>query len=121
MLNNLAISLADIGKRETALRSVEELVAIYRKLAEARPDAFIPDLAMSLANLVYHLTALDRYEEAVSLSTEAITIIAPFYQRYPEAFADLSGKICYRYRKCCEALRQEPDASLLAPFADLAP
>ena len=42
--------LADLGRREEALAAIEEAVTIRRQLAEARPDAFLPDLAMSLNN-----------------------------------------------------------------------
>ena len=49
-LNNQSSRLADLGRREEALAAIEEAVTIYRALAEARPDAFLPDLAMSLNN-----------------------------------------------------------------------
>jgi hypothetical protein len=50
-LNNLSRRLADLGWREEALAAIEEVSGIYRELAAARPDAFRPDLAMSLNNL----------------------------------------------------------------------
>ena len=50
-LNNLAVRLAALGRREDALAAIQEAVAIYRELAAARPDAFRPDLATSLNNL----------------------------------------------------------------------
>ena len=50
-LNNLSPGLADLGRREEALAAIEEAADIYRELAAARPDAFRPDLAMSLNNL----------------------------------------------------------------------
>ena len=50
-LNNLSNRLADLGRREDALAAIEEAAAIRRELAAARPDAFRPDLAMSLNNL----------------------------------------------------------------------
>jgi hypothetical protein len=40
-----------LGQREAALASTQEAVEHYRGLAKARPDAFLPDLAMSLNNL----------------------------------------------------------------------
>ena len=43
--------LADLGRREDALAAIQEAATIYRELAAARPDAFRPDLAMSLNNL----------------------------------------------------------------------
>ena len=50
-LNNLSLRLADLGRREEALAAIQEAAAICRELAAARPDAFRPDLAMSLNNL----------------------------------------------------------------------
>jgi tetratricopeptide (TPR) repeat protein len=43
--------LADLGRREDALAAIEEAVQAYRQLADACPDAFLPDLAGSLNNL----------------------------------------------------------------------
>ncbi|MFC0037373.1 hypothetical protein, partial [Actinomadura rayongensis] len=43
----LAVVLAQLGQREEALEAITEAVAVYRTLAEARPDAFLPNLAMS--------------------------------------------------------------------------
>ncbi len=41
----LGIRLSDLGRREEALAATQEAVDIYRQLAAARPDAFLPDLA----------------------------------------------------------------------------
>ena len=49
-LNNQSVRLADLGRREEALTAINEAVTAYRALAETRPDAFLPDLAMSLNN-----------------------------------------------------------------------
>jgi tetratricopeptide (TPR) repeat protein len=53
---------------------VEEAVAIRRGLAGARPDAFLPDLAMSLNNLSNCLANLGRREEALGAIEEAVAI-----------------------------------------------
>ena len=50
-LNMLGIAFNALGRREAALEATAEAVKTYRRLAEARPDAFLPDLAMSLNNL----------------------------------------------------------------------
>ena len=50
-LNNLGVCLSKLGRREDALAAAREAVDIYRRLAAERPDAFLPDLAMSLNNL----------------------------------------------------------------------
>ena len=50
-LGTLGIRLSNLGRREEALAASQEAVDLYRRLAETRPDAFLPDLAMSLNNL----------------------------------------------------------------------
>jgi hypothetical protein len=44
-LNNLGRDLSNLGRREEALAASQEAVDIYRRLAQTRPDAFLPDLA----------------------------------------------------------------------------
>ncbi|SCF50471.1 Tetratricopeptide repeat, partial [Micromonospora carbonacea] len=46
-----AYRLANAGRRQEALPPAEEAVAIRRRLAEANPAAYLPDLATSLNNL----------------------------------------------------------------------
>ena len=47
-------NLSELGRREDALAATHEAVDIRRRLAAARPDAFLPDLASSLNNLGAH-------------------------------------------------------------------
>ena len=54
--NKLATVLAQLGRREEALAAIEEATDLYRALADARPDAFLPDLAMALNNQSNHLS-----------------------------------------------------------------
>ncbi|GID30949.1 hypothetical protein [Paractinoplanes brasiliensis] len=42
-----AVRLANAGRQEQALASAEEATGIYRRLAAANPDAYLPDLAGS--------------------------------------------------------------------------
>ena len=49
-LVDLSSRLGDLERLEEALAVVEEGVTIFRQLAQVRPDAFLPDLAMSLNN-----------------------------------------------------------------------
>jgi hypothetical protein len=51
LLNNLSGQLSDSGDRAGALRAIQEATEIYRRLAQAQPAAFEPDLAGSLNNL----------------------------------------------------------------------
>jgi hypothetical protein len=52
----------DRPHREDALAASQEAVTICRQLAAARPDAFLPDLAMSLNNQSGCLSELGRRE-----------------------------------------------------------
>ena len=73
-LNNLGAEQSELGQREAALASTLEAVDLYRKLAEARPDAFLPDLAMSLNNLGTMQSALGQREAALASTREAVAL-----------------------------------------------
>jgi tetratricopeptide (TPR) repeat protein len=73
-LISLSNRLSELGRREEALDAIEEAVTAYRQLAAARPDAFLPDLAMSLNNQSSCLSDLGRHEEALDAIEEAVTI-----------------------------------------------
>ncbi|MFE3799301.1 tetratricopeptide repeat protein, partial [Nocardia tengchongensis] len=64
--------LSDLGRREDALAAVEEAVGYYRGLAAIHPDAFVPDLAMSLNNQANRLSGLGRREDALAAVEEAV-------------------------------------------------
>ena len=84
--NNLSNRLAGLGRREEALAAIEEAVAIRRRLVEARPEAFLPDLALSLTNLSNHLAGLGRREEALAAVEEAAAIYRRVAEDRPEGF-----------------------------------
>ncbi|MBM4328263.1 MAG: tetratricopeptide repeat protein [Deltaproteobacteria bacterium] len=86
LLNNLGNMLSDLGRREEALKAAKEAVEIYRDLAKARPDAFLPDLAMSLNNLGGRLSNLGRREEALEAAQEATEIYQGLAKARPDAF-----------------------------------
>ena len=86
LANNLSVRLSDLGRREEALAQAEEAVRIYGQLAQQRPDAFLPDLAMSLNNLANRLSALGRREEALAQAEEAVRIYEQLAQQRPDAF-----------------------------------
>ncbi|MGW3353732.1 tetratricopeptide repeat protein [Nonomuraea rubra] len=93
-LNNQSVRLAALGRHEEALQAITEAVAIRRRLAEARPDAFLPDLAMSLNNHANHLAALGRREEALQAITEAAQIYRRLAEARPDAFLpDLASSL----------------------------
>ncbi|MGO9170544.1 MAG: toll/interleukin-1 receptor domain-containing protein [Rhodomicrobium sp.] len=80
------IRLSALGKREEALAAAQEAVAIRRRLAEARPDAFLPGLALSLNNLGNGLSELGRREEALAAAQEAVAIRRRLAEARPDAF-----------------------------------
>ena len=64
-----SLALADLAAEVTT-----QAVAHYRELAAARPDAFRPDLAMSLNNQSNRLAELGRREDALAAIEEAVAI-----------------------------------------------
>ena len=59
---------------------------MYRRLARANPQAFEPDLAMSLTNLARSLAALGRREEALEAAQEAVEVYRRLARANPQAF-----------------------------------
>ncbi len=94
VLGMLGYALAALGRREEALAAAQEAADLYRELAQARPEAFLPDLAMSLNNLGAMLSDLGRREEALTATEEAVKIRRQLAQAHPEAFLpDLAGSL----------------------------
>ena len=85
-LNNLAVRLSELGRREEALHAAAEAVTLRRALAAQRPDAFTPDLAGSLNNLAACLSALGQREEALDAAAEAVTLRRALAAQRPDAF-----------------------------------
>jgi len=79
-------ALSALGRREAALEATKEAVALYRQLAQAQPQAFLPDLAASLTNLGAMLSELGRREEALQATEEAVALYRQLAQAQPQAF-----------------------------------
>jgi tetratricopeptide (TPR) repeat protein len=73
-LLDLATWLADLGRWDEGLAAIEEAVAIRRRQVETSPDAFLPDLALSLNNRTAILGTLKRWDEALAAAEEAVSI-----------------------------------------------
>ncbi|MHA7630538.1 tetratricopeptide repeat protein [Corallococcus sp. M7] len=84
--NNLSNRLSDMGQREEALKVAQEAVALYRVLVQRNPDAFQPDLAMSLGNLGTRLSDMGQREEALKAAREAVALYRVLAQRSPDSF-----------------------------------
>ncbi len=86
--------MGDLGRREEALAAAQEAVDIRRRLAAARPDAFLPDLASSLNNLGNRLSELGRREQALANAQEATDTYRRLAAARPDAFLpNLAGSL----------------------------
>jgi hypothetical protein len=90
---------------------------LYRTLAALRPDAFRPDLELSLNTLGICLSELGDREAALAAASEAISELSGHFLRHRRAFAGRIAAMAQDYLKRCEALGREPDQQLLAPVA----
>jgi tetratricopeptide (TPR) repeat protein len=109
LLNNLSNRLADLGRREPALAASDEAVEPYRRLAEQRPDAFLPDLAMSLNNLSNQLANLGRREPALAAIDEAVELYRRLAEVRPDAFLpDLASSLNNLSSSLADLGRREP-------------
>jgi tetratricopeptide (TPR) repeat protein len=115
-----AVDPPPLGQREEALASAQEAVDIRRKLAQARPEAFLPDLAESLNNLGIWQSELGQREAALASAEEALDAIWPFFLRLPAAFERHTGIMLGNLRKGLKALGRPPPPSFLEREATFA-
>ncbi|MBV8577284.1 MAG: tetratricopeptide repeat protein [Acetobacteraceae bacterium] len=122
-LNNLAVRLAALGRREPALAAAEEAAALYRELAAHRPDAFRPDLALSLNNLANSLSALGRREPALVAAEEAAALYRELAARRPDAFRPNLAVSLAVQANCLDDLNRAADAltTSMEAVSNLAP
>jgi len=78
LLNNLGNALSNQGRRDEALCITEEAADIYRSLAKANPQKFLPDLATTLSNLGIRLYNQGSREKALDAAQEAVDIQRKF-------------------------------------------
>lgn len=110
---------SDLGQREPALEATQEAVGLYRRLAEQRPDAFLPNLATSLINLGLRRSALGQREDALEATQEALLLLRPFFLRHPAAFGLQMTWIKTSYEEATAALGKEPNRELLAEIEEV--
>lgn len=114
-LNRLDIRLSALGRREDAL-AAEEAVALRRELAAARPDAFRPNLALSLAVFTSCLEAAKRLPGALAVNRQAVEALRGPFLALPGAFVHWMQPMVQQYLQRLEALLVEPDGTLLEPI-----
>ena len=84
-LSNLGVRLAEAGNIQGALAPAREAVARYKALAEADPDAHLPNLASSLNNLGNHLAEAGDKQAALAPAQEAVTHYKALAEADPDA------------------------------------
>ena len=86
-----------------AARQYQEALKIYRRLAEERPAAFLPDVAATLVNLGVLARNQDRPEKARKAFEEALEIYTFCAKQDPEKFSELGEQV----RTLLKQLRNE--------------
>ncbi len=87
--NNLSVRQSAMGQRAEALASIAEAVRIRRELAEANPDAFLPDLAV--AEQSSHMQSeMGQRAEALASIAEAVRIRRALAEANPMLSARLA-------------------------------
>jgi tetratricopeptide (TPR) repeat protein len=85
-LDGLGVRLSQVGKNTEALTSLQRAATLYRRLAEANPRAFLPNLAVSLHNLATLLSEAGQPNEALSAVQEALRIRRELADSNPGTF-----------------------------------
>jgi hypothetical protein len=78
----------DFGAPDTAEGYYREALKMYRRLAQAHPQAFVPALARTLDNLAYVRMKQDSLEEARTGVEEALALRRGLWQRDPRKYSD---------------------------------
>ncbi|MDH5741845.1 MAG: hypothetical protein OEY77_16125, partial [Nitrospira sp.] len=64
----------------------EEALTIRRRLAEANPQTYLPDVAMSSTNLsIFYLQSMSDRERSLAHAREALVAALPFVEVLPAA------------------------------------
>ena len=112
--NRLSIRLSDVGERGEALVVAREAVELYRALAEASPQAYMPDLAMSLNNLANRLSEVGERGEALGVAREAVDLRRVLAEASPQAYTpDLAASLS-NLANCLSAVGERGEALVVA-------
>jgi tetratricopeptide (TPR) repeat protein/glycosyltransferase involved in cell wall biosynthesis len=83
---DVAVTLHTLGRYEEALPHAESALAIWRRLAQAQPDAHRPTLSGALRTLAGVLGCIGEYDRAVDLAKESLGLLRELAQARPDAF-----------------------------------
>ena len=85
-LNNLGNLQSQKNEFEDALKSYKEALEIRRKLAQANPQTYLPDVAMTLNNLGLLQYKKNEFEDALKSYKEALEIYRKLAQANPQTY-----------------------------------
>ncbi len=85
-LNNLAALYRATQRMKEAEQAYAEALATYRKLAEANPEAYLPNVATTLNNLANLYSDTQRMKEAEQAYAEALATYRKLAEANPEAY-----------------------------------
>lgn len=85
-LRILSNRLAEDGRLDEALMSVDEAVELFRQQLARSPETVVPDLAETLGNHSVLLGKSGQATAALAAGYEAVSLYRPLAQREPEAY-----------------------------------
>ena len=103
-----------VHRRSAAQRAVE----IRERLAKRNPDAFEPDLAMSLSAKGAVLKAAGNNLEAADSFMRGINSLSQLFLRTPSPFSQLMVSLIKDYVETCKSSGIEPETKTLAPIIE---
>jgi tetratricopeptide (TPR) repeat protein len=92
-----------------AEQTYNEALDTYRNLAQANPDAYLPDVAMTLNNLANLSISTGQIQEAETQAAEAERILEPLWQANPELHGNQMARILF-VRALIREVSQKPAA-----------
>ncbi|MDQ2709438.1 MAG: tetratricopeptide repeat protein, partial [Actinomycetota bacterium] len=85
-VHNLAVRLAEVGRRAEGLTAAQEAVDLRRELLESNRDAYLPNLAMSVNNLAIRLGEAGRRAEGLTAAQEAVDLYRELVESNRDAY-----------------------------------
>ena len=83
--------------------ATQEAVDLRRKLANARPDAYLPGLARSLAVRGTIERAEQDFERAAATFAEGLRLVLPLFSRNPRAYERLVNSLTKDLAQSCSS------------------
>ncbi len=109
-LVNLSNRLGDLKEPEQALAAIEQATAIYRRLADDRPDEFLFNLGVTLSNESGRLGELHRWAEALDVVEQALAIYDQLAEKHPDEYLPAVAMSLNSLSNCLARLDRPQDA-----------